>query len=236
MLPGVDDAVEVREMLALAAAVCPDSAAFLAPRLRRYGAAITARDERGLAAFELIDRFEERGERFVYLGPLFSRDGACVPMFCEFFEGLLAVPGPVHLMVEVQNPEVAVLFKNLFPSRSFPAFAGGPAPASIAEVAETFARRLDHIHGLDRGRLRTRGDDSLFRPRPGCEPVVRWMESRGVSLKDGDCQVFVVSCGGEEEERRRLRTEVGLGLTRFRDWRRWRPRVVELFEPAAVHA
>ena len=233
-LASLSDADE-REMTALATVICPGSATYLTSRLRTYGHAIAADDDQGLAAFELIDEFEENGERFVYLGPLFSRDGACVPLFCHFVQVLLQTPQPFHLLTEAQNPEVVLLFKTLFPSTSYPALGPEVTPLRIRETAATFARRLDHIHGLDAANLSTRSGQTLFRRKPGCEAVLRWLEDRGVFLERGNSQMLVVSCSSAAE-RAEAQEDFRNGQRRLREWPQWRPRMLPRFERIACHA
>ncbi|MEW6688776.1 MAG: hypothetical protein AB1452_06745 [Pseudomonadota bacterium] len=232
-LAGLGEA-DQRRMVALATLVCPGSDAYLMPRLRSYAYAITADDERGLAAFELLDEFGTDAERFVYLGPLFSRDGACVALISGFVQALLDAPRCFHLLSEVQNPEAALLFKALFPTTSYPAFGRRAVPAWVQEIAARFARELRHIQNLDTGRLATSCTTTLFRRRPGCEAVQHWMESRGVFLDRGDSQVFVVSCASPET-RSRLAADVRRSRQRFRHWKQWRPRMLARFARAACH-
>src|SRR6266567_8180341 len=65
---------------------------YVASRLSRYDYGIFSERDGALQAFALLQEFMEGGERHVYLGPLFSREGACVPMFAAFFEGLAGTP------------------------------------------------------------------------------------------------------------------------------------------------
>jgi hypothetical protein len=157
-------------------------------------------------------------------------------MFCAIVGDLLAEAEPFHLMAEVQNPLIALLFKTLLSTSSYPRLHPGAPPARIRRAAEAFARNLSHIHELDPRALLTRSPDAtLFRPRRGCEQVVRWMESRGVALARGDSQAFVVSCRSSWLERSWLRWDLARGRRRLGDWSRWRPRMLRRFERAAAH-
>ena len=224
-----------QEMTALAASVCPGAGHYLVPRLATYGHAICAFDAAGLAAFELIDEFQEFGERWLYLGPLFSRDGACIPLFCSFVGRLLERSEPFHLLAETQNPEAVLLLKTLFARASYPAFGDEAPPVEIVRIAKTFARRLDHIHGFDAANLSTRSGETLFRRKRGCDPVLRWLERRGVLLERGDSQVFVLSCP-DSRERIAALADFRAGVQRLADWERERPRMLACFEGAACHA
>jgi hypothetical protein len=225
---------DAREMTAFAESVCKGSAIYLAPRLQSYGRAVCTSDAGGLAAFELIDEFEESGERCIYLGPLFSRGGACVPLFCGFVQGLLEQPAPFHLLAETQNPEATLLFKTLFAAASYPQFDDKALPADIVRVAERFAARLDHIHDFDAANLATRSGETLFRRKPGCEAVLGWLERRGVFLDRGDSQVLVLSCPSAPQRAAAL-ADFREGVRRLASWAQERPRMLACFERGARH-
>jgi hypothetical protein len=219
----------------LASAICPASAAYLAPRLRSYAYALTVEDQSGLAAFELIDEFEEAGERHVYLGPLFSRNGACIPLICNLARSLLQAQRPFHLLAEVQNPEALLLFTTLFTCTAYPRPERSATSRRVGDIAGAFARRLDHIHSLDIDNLSTRSAHTLYRHKPGCAAVLRWLESRGVHLDRGDSQVLVVPCSNASE-RARVVKDLRIGGRRLQDWSRWRPRMLARFERTGRHA
>ena len=218
-------------MLDLAEALLPGlGASYLAPRLGRYAYAIQASVGEGLAAFQLIDEFEEDGARHLYLGPLFSRGGAAGPLVAGFLLGLLAEARPFHLMTEVENPEVALMVKALFPRSSCPDLVSLAIPAETRRIASAFSRRLGHIESLDLETLATRPGESLYVPRPGCEPVLRWLEERRVHLDAGHSQAFLITCGDPARQGPGMRAELLHGLRCFGQWALWRPRLMALFE------
>ena len=219
----------------LASAICPASAAYLAPRFRSYAYAVTAEDQSGLAAFELIDEFEEAGERYVYLGPLFSRNGACIPLVCDLAHSLLRTQQPFHLLAEAQNPEALLLFTTLFKRAAYPRLERSATPRRVGEIASTFARRLDHIHRLDIDNLSTHSAQTLYRNKPGCAAVLCWLARRGVHLDRGDSQVMVVPCSNASE-RARVIEDLRIGERQLKDWSRWRPRMLARFERTGHHA
>jgi hypothetical protein len=220
-------------MLALASACCPrlDVHAYLAPRLSRYDYAVVRETGGELLAFELVQEFEERGERHVYLGPLFSRRVACVPMFVDFFAGIAATsPGPFHLVAEVQNPRIALVLKRLFLRTSFPRLESFALAPHVADVVTRFSARLAHVGPVELPSLRGRGSETLFRPAPAYAAVVRWMNRRGVDLEAGDSQLFVVSCDGSPEERAALRADLDEGGAALDDWATCKAAMLEAFD------
>jgi hypothetical protein len=232
------DARRRHAMLDLAASCCPriDASAYLPARLAHYDYAIVSEAAGELLAFELVQEFEERGERHVYLGPLFSRRVACVPMFVDFIASIVATTRrPFHFVAEVQNPHVALVLKQLFFRSSFPRLESGEVPARVRRIAARFRARLPHIGPLDPRSLSARGSETLFRPTPAYAPVIDWMERRNVDLAAGDSQLFVVSCDGSISAREALARELRLGADALADWPACKRTMLRRFDRAVSH-
>jgi len=220
-------------MLDLASSCCPrlDVRAYLAPRLSRYDYAIVREAEGELLAFELVQDFEEGGDRHVYLGPLFSRRVACVPMFVEFFAAIARTsPRGFHLLAEVQNPRIALVLKRLFLRSSFPRLDSPTHPPTVDRVVRRFCARIPHIGPVEPGSLRGRGSETLFRHAPAYESIVRWMRRRGVNLEQGDSQLFVVSCDGSTAARAALSLDLETGGRALEDWPACKRQMLDAFE------
>jgi hypothetical protein len=223
-------------MLALATSCCPrlDARAYLSPRLSRYDYAIVSERGGELLAFELVHEFEENGERHIYLGPLFSRRVACVPMFVEFFETLASrSPGGFHLLAEVQNPRIALVLKRLFLRSSFPRLDSFALPANVETIVARFTARFAHVGPVEFPSLRGRGSETLFRRSPAYASVVRWMGRRGVNLEHGDSQLFVVSCDGSPSSRAALGDELANGAHALEDWTACKRTMLDAFDRGA---
>jgi hypothetical protein len=230
------DAGRRRAMVALALSCCPslDAAAYLSERLAHYEYALVAEKEGELLAFELVEEFEERDERHVYLGPLFSRRAACVPMFIGFVESIAkATRGAFHFVAEVQNPHIALVLKRLFWRSSFPRLDSSEVPAAARAVASRFAARLPHMGSIDLRALSSRGGPTLFRPSPAHEPIVRWMRRRGVDLASGHSQLFVMSYDGSSGSREALARELAVGAAALADWPHCKRDMLRRFEATA---
>jgi hypothetical protein len=220
-------------MLELASACCPriDMRAYLAPRLSRYDYAIVREAEGELLAFELMQEFQEHGDRHVYLGPLFSRRVACVPMFVEFFETLASSsPRGFHLLAEVQNPRIALVLKRLFLRTSYPRLDSFALPTEIEEVVRRFCAKIPHVGPVELPSLRGRGSETLFRSAPAYGAVVRWMRRRGVNLEGGDSQLIVVSCDGSTPSRAALKLDLERGSRALEDWRACKGAMLDAFD------
>jgi hypothetical protein len=213
-----------RAMVRLAAHACGDLdvEAYLGERLRRYGSVALWKEADGaLSAFILVDEFVEDGERYIYFGPLFSRGGACVKLVVGLVsETLCEHPrASVHFAAELQSPEALLLFKRLFLRTSFPSVTGAATPRRIARVLGEYARRLPHMGPVDLENLSTRAGETLFRPQPELEPVVRLLAARGVDLARGDSQILIVSCDPSPRGRARLWLDLREGMRAIADWK-----------------
>jgi hypothetical protein len=223
-------------LAAFAEGKLPGAGAYVTGRLRVYDAVIFAtRDER-IAAFELVQDFDVKRTRFVYLGPLFSRLGAYVRLFAWYVGRLAAEdPGrPLYLAAEVQSPEVLLTLYTLFPHSAFPCIEDGGAPPDVRGAAEALAERLDHLGALDPATLATRSGETLYVARPGWEPVLGWLRQRGIDPARGDSQLVIVRAGASVGERAGFLRELSEGLESLRPGGGGRERVLAGFR-GAVH-
>ncbi|MFY0545537.1 hypothetical protein [Brevibacillus sp. H7] len=210
---------------------------YLKRRFSSYHSVLTAHDEQGLAAFQLIQQFTRNDQLFLYLGPLFSQRKAYLPMFLAAFDRWLAGNHgrTVHLMAEIQNPEILLVFKTLFFHTSYPILHTAAIPPSVQETARIFASRFDHISQLDTRNLSTRGEDSLYQSKKGTEDILAWMRSRGVHVERGDSQILLLTAGGSLRERHRIKADLLHGKMMLRQWRLFRPIMLRKFKEGILH-
>lgn len=182
---------------AFAESVCPRSAWFVEPRLKIYDDVILAYDDQWITSFGMVQEFDLDETHYAYIGPLFSRRGAYLPLF-TWYAGQLAERAAgrrLFLAAEVQNPEVLLAFHILFSESVYPRIEGGPLPDDIRDAVATFAAQLSHIGAVDPVRLTTHSECSLFVPRVGYEPVMDWFRRRKIDLAGGDNQFTIVRGG-----------------------------------------
>ena len=115
------------------------------------------------------------------------------------------------------------MFKRLFFYTSFPHPGDGAAPPEVAKVLQAYARRLPHIGAIDLANLSTRAQQTLFRPRPQLDPLVRWMSNRGVDFSRGDSQILVVTCDPSPSGRLSTFWDLRRGARALADWKNYRP-------------
>jgi hypothetical protein len=214
----------------------PGAGEYVADRLGVYDGVIVAAESKRIAAFELVQDFDVKGARFVYLGPLFSRLGAYLPLFTRYVSRLTAEAHgrPLYLATEVQNPEMLLVLHTLFPHSAFPRIEGGSVPADVRGAAEALAERLDHLGKLDRASLATRSGETLYAARPGPEPVLDWLRRRGIDPARGDSQLVILRAGAAAWERSLFFVELLEGLESLRPGRGGRDRVLAEYRKA-VH-
>lgn len=205
-------------LTAFAEGKLPGAGKYVTSRLGAYDAVIVAANGTEIAAFELIQSFDAEGARFVYLGPLFSRRGAYLPLFA-WHVGQLATDNPerpLYLAAEVQSPRALLALHALFPHCAFPRIEDGTVTAEVRAAAAILAEHLGHIEGLDLATLATHADETLYTAQPGCEPVMSWLHQRGIDLARGDNQLVIVRAGASIRERTLLLLQLLLGVESLR--------------------
>ncbi len=219
--------------------VCPAllPTEYLRQRFSSYERIVTAHDRQGLASFQLIQEFVHNDQYYVYLGPLFSRRKAYLPMFLTSLDRWLADnrDRTVHFMAEIQNPEILLVFKTLFLHTSFPLLHTCDVPSAVQETARIFASRIDHISQLDTRNLSTHGEDTLYQPKNGFPDILNWLRARGVDVERGDSQILLLTAGASIRERQRLRADLFRGKLMLRQWRRFRPMMLRKFKEGILN-
>lgn len=221
------------------ASICgaTDGHAYLESRFAAYDTLLTAADDSGLAAFQLIQQFWHDGQHYIYFGPLFSRRNAYLPMFLRFFWKLARqTRQDIHLMAEIQNPQVLLIFKTLFYHTSHPLLTQREIPANVQKAAAIFANHLPHIKELDASRLATRSSESLFAEKDGYQPIMDWLHSRSVFYHLGDSQVLLVSLPKRGGKRLVVIADLLRGLYMLGRWRRFKPVMLQRFKEGAYEA
>jgi hypothetical protein len=225
-----------RALAAFAERRLPGAGEYVASRLGVYNAVIVAANDEGIAAFQLLQDFHGRGARFVHFGPLFSLPGAYLQLF-TWYVGRLAVENPDHplyLAAGVQNPEMLLTLRTLFPHSAFPRIEDRGVPVDVQGAAEVLAERLDHLGTVDSATLATRCGETLYAARPGHEPVLDWLRQRGINPERGDSQLVIVRAGASAWERALVLLQMSEGLESLRPGGSGRDRVLAEFQ-RAVH-
>jgi hypothetical protein len=128
--------------------------ALLEVRLGRYEWVFVARRAGEVRAFLLGQTRVLDGHAFFYLGPLYSIEGAYLPLFAHALRALCASEPPFWLVAEIERPRLRGLFTHLVPT-SWPR-ANAPTPQRVEDAAFALASSVGHVDGLERSTLRTR--------------------------------------------------------------------------------
>jgi hypothetical protein len=212
----------------------PGAGEYVAGRLGVYDSVIVAANGAKIAAFELVQDFDAEGARFVYLGPLFSRHGAYLPLYAWYFRAVAAEDPdrPLYLAAEVENPEMLLIYCTLFPRSAFPRIEDGGAPPDVRGAALALAERLDHLGTLDPATLATRSSETLYAARPGQEPMMDWLRQRGIDPARGDSQLVIIRAGAAVRDRAEFCRELSKGLESLQPGGGGRDRVLAEFRRA----
>jgi hypothetical protein len=151
-VPSTDAAADSCRALAREASPRLD-AALLEVRLRRYEWVFVARRAGRLRAFLLGQTRVLDGHAFFYFGPLYSTEGAYLPLFAHALRAMCACAPPFWLVAEIERPRLRGLFAHLVPT-SWPR-ADAPTPQGVEDAAIALASSLGHVDGLERSTLRT---------------------------------------------------------------------------------
>ncbi len=178
-----------------------DAQAYLDARFQRYAEVRMACPRGEIEAFALVQPFEAEGEHHLYVGPMFSRGGACIELFCSMVYELLtsAAGAPFHIAAEIEHPAVLRSFGLLFPSSVNR--APGTVSVRTRNIALRFRHHVSHIGELDLCTLRTTVSEPLF--------------AHG-SVSPPDAQLVLVSADGSLRSRNTLRAELAAGLDKLR--------------------
>lgn len=175
-----------------------DAGTYLDARWHRYSELRVACPRGEIEAFTLVQPFDAEGQHHLYVGPMFSRGGAYIELFCSMVYELLGRTDrrPFHIAVEIEHPAVLSAFNTLFPSS-----AGTESRAlslCTRRVALRFRDYVSHIGELDLCTLRTEIADPLFNDGSTTTPRA---------------QLAIVSSDGSLRSCNALRAEIAFGLT-----------------------
>lgn len=150
-IPTADLAVADRvEALELARSGGGSGAAeYLEHRFERYATLHLARGERGLSALMLSDRAAWNGVELCYIGPVFSRRRAYLPLFSDFVLRLCDARTPFIVCAEVESALVRRDMRRLLPRWIQPKAPSGAVSQSLRAAATAFAAAFPHIEDLE---------------------------------------------------------------------------------------
>ena len=209
---------------------------YLFPRFERYEQAVCIRRNQKLFAFQLVQTFEQGDDKFVYFGPLFSRMSSFLDLFMSYIEVLMDenIGRKIHLLAEIENPEVLVLFKALFDDCAYPKFHVSEVPEEVKEKVQIFSKKLPHIYELDIERLTSKSIDPLYLYKSTYPEVENWLCSRKMDLSQGMNVVLYSTIPDDPNARDTFNCQLESGRKRMRNWKDGKKEVLDLFEEGVV--
>lgn len=229
-------AKQKEEMISLSKRVSKVGEEYLLSRFEIYDQVICLRRNQKIFAFQLVQTFEQGDDTFVYFGPLFSKMSCFLELFMTYLQIVMEENGcrKIHLLTEIENPEVLLLFKALFDDDAYPKFRKGEIPNEIKEKILIYDEELSHIHDLDVERMTTKSKDSLYQYRPTHPAIEKWLCSRNIDLSAGMNIVLYSSIPADPNTREKFKNQLERGRKRMANWKEGKQEVLELFEGGSV--
>ncbi|MFS0824405.1 hypothetical protein [Bacillus sp. 1P02SD] len=220
------------EMITLSKRVCKVGEEYLLSRFRIYDQVICLRLNQKLFAFQFVQNIEQSDEKFIYFGPLFSRMSCFLDLFLTYLQVVMEEnqDRKIHLLAEIENPEVLFLFKALFEDYAYPKFHDVQVPEEIKNNVRLYAKKLSHIHNLDVERMTTHSKESLYQYRPTHSTLEKWLHSRKIDLSHGMNIVLYSFVPAEPKEREDFKLQLEQGIKRMTNWKEGKREMLTLFE------
>jgi len=224
------------EMLLFSRRVSKVGEEYLFPRFERYEQAVCLRRNQKLLAFQLVQTFEQGDDKFVYFGPLFSRMSSFLDLFMSYIEVLMDenIGRKIHLLAEIENPDVLVFFKALFNDCAYPKFQVSEVPEEVKEKVHVFSKKLSHIYELDIERLTSKSIDPLYQYKSTYPEVENWLCSRKVELSQGMNVVLYSTIPDGPSARATFNRQLESGRKRMLNWKEGKKEVLDLFGGGVV--
>jgi len=224
------------EMISLTNRVSGVGEAYLLSRFEIYNKVVCLRRNQKLLAFQLVQTFELGGEKYVYFGPLFSKMSCFLDLFMDY---LLFVMGEnkgrsIHLLAEIENPEVLLIFKALFEDQAFPKFQDCHVPDEIKKSLLVFSEQISHIENLDIQRLTSSSKDSLYQHRRAHVEIEQWLHSRNIDLSNGKKVVLYSTISHEPITRKEFKVQLERNRKQMEKWKERKKEVLGLFKGGIV--
>jgi hypothetical protein len=205
---------------------------YLKERFLFYPHVIILRRNDKVGCFQFIEYLDERDETFIYLGPLFSKMSRFLPMFLDFFQNSVREikAKTLHLLAEIQNPEVFLLFKVLFGNYSYPHIHQTHIPSEVKRIAAFFSSQVSHMSTVNLENLSTKSKESLYHTKSQLHEVNHWLLKRGIDLMQGDNVLLIATVPLNQTERDKVVAQVNNGITITKNWREGKQLMLQQFK------
>lgn len=166
-----------------------------------------------------VHQVSYENEEYIYFGPLFSKSSAYLQLLDEQFTSFFQADKTIHLAAEIQNPQVVIVMKTLFDHYLYPQWHGEERPPqSVQEALAVFKRNINHIENICYDNMTSKSKTTLYQATKRNQEINRWLEQRGIMLKDGDNIVLYLNIPSECEARQRLIEQYRKGKEQLTEW------------------
>lgn len=223
---------EIADLITFAKKVSTAQECYLQERFLLYGHVIILKRKDKVGCFQFIEYLYGDDEIFIYFGPLFSNRGRFLAMFLDFFQQLVGETKgkKLHLLAEIQNPEVFLVFKALFGLYSYPHIHQTIIPSDVKRIATFFASKLSHMSNVNLENLSTISKVTLYSPKPQLNDVSNWLLKRGIDAAQGDNVLLLVTVPIEQSEREELLKQLDYGIALTKNWKEGKQVILRQFQ------
>ncbi len=221
---------EIADLITFAKKVSTVQECYLYERFLMYGHVIILRRKGKVGCFQFIEYLYKDDEIYIYFGPLFSIRSRFLAMFLDFFQRLVAKGKKLHLLAEVQNPEVFLVFKALFGSYSYPHIHQTIIPSDVKRIVTFFASKLSHMGNVNLKNLSTISKVTLYSPKSQRNDVSNWLLKRGIDVAKGDNVLLTVTVPIEQSEREKLLKQLDDGIVLTKNWKQGKQIILQQFQ------
>lgn len=227
---------EKDEMIRFSQKVSKIQDSYIMDRFTMYSNVISARKADRLCAFQFIQEFQHNEEIFIYCGPMFSRMSCFLDLFLAYLSDVVLKyqTKNIHLLAEIQNPEVLILFKALFEDYAYPSFREIAIPFESKKRVEVFSQYLSHIQNINLEQFTSHSDETLYKSRHIHSSVESWLRLRNIDFAAGTSILLYTMVPHEEVGRLELLKQLKIGREKMSNWKTTKQEILKRFEEGAT--
>jgi hypothetical protein len=169
------------------------SKGYLIKKFTSYPYVLVISKQGALRGLMFINYFEQDQENYLYVGPIFfiSKLALCFAgmSLLEIFSKKVKA---LHLLAEVQNPEMIIHLHSVMPeANTSPQMGTFCWTDQARSTLDCFTAHIKQIDKIDKLHFKSKAVYSLFKERNGQKPILDWLRNHGVDLAQGDSLVML---------------------------------------------
>ncbi|MFS0862459.1 hypothetical protein [Fredinandcohnia sp. 179-A 10B2 NHS] len=210
---------------------------YIMDRFTMYNSVVSARMAGRLCAFQFIQEFQHNDEIFVYYGPMFSKMSCFLDLFLTSLNDAVVrhQTKNIHLLAEIQNPEVLILFKALFEDYAYPAFKHVGIPDENKKKVAVFSQYLSHIQNINFKQFTSQSEETLYQSRQIHSSLESWLRLRNIDFTSGTNILLYAMVPHEDGGRMGLLNQLKVGREKMSNWKTTKHEILKRFEEGATN-